>query len=822
MAALDFPEIPGYRILAEVGHGGVGRVYVASRTGDDGSRVAIKILQPGIQVREKEVLRFAREGKVGRSLHHPHILPVIELGEYQGNPYLVLEYVEGETLHQRIARQRTSGGRRGAEDLAADLRVVARIARALEFAHSNGIVHRDVKPANVLLRRDGHPFLIDFGLARDLDSRSMLTSSNMIMGTPWYMAPEQLRGDVGTVGKASDIYALGATLHEVVAGVVPFRARTYEELRRKVLEEEPPRLSVAAPSAPHGLEAIVLKALEKDPGHRYATAGALAEDLERVISGIEPHSSGFRLLARRTLRRIGRRRLQIASLSVVVLSLAMIALWSAARGKAAELAEEKVRGHFLYGDMALENGEVGTALREFEAAAALQPGNPECELHAAIAHDLGGQAEEARACMARAVSKGFTERPTAAPGPLESLVLGLFATYRHDDVAAETHLRRATEEQPDLYTAWLALSRAQQALGKRAEALRSLASCMASLKPRSALQPRFRTMEALLREQMGDYAGAARSLEDLAREDGAAADVHAQLGRIYCKLLRLPDGERELRLALAVDPRNASVLFNLAMALLRQGKNDEAVRYAREELALKGGFTIGHIVLARAAQLEGRGDEARNEFQIALAGRPEEHAEHAEKLLLAQELYGEGERLHKRHDDQAALAKYRECLAMDPEHIGALMYVAQDAWVSDKFAEAEEGFALATSAWESAARDPYAPSAAWHRLFLERGNWQAIQVGRFGVACRLGREETARDALQQIEAQLSEAGENGSELVKENALNLAEALAECAVASCRDCARAREIVARFRLEEFSRKRPDALEVLAKIARICPD
>ncbi len=287
------PAPPGervgpYRITSLIGAGGQGMVHEAvdSRLG---RRVALKVLPPALLRSGSARTRFRREAELLSRLDHPGIATVFEAGEADGVPFLAMRLLEGESLARRIARERerSSAGsmarttdRKTLEEI---LLIIEKTARALHEAHEIGVVHRDVKPENVLITPEGEPVLIDFGLARDLDSDSeSLTRSGDVLGTPVYMAPEQIRGEVRAIEARSDVYALGVVLYECVALRPPFQAPTREALYRSILERDPPPLRRLAPHCPKDLSVVVETCIEKRIERRYQSALHLAEELARV------------------------------------------------------------------------------------------------------------------------------------------------------------------------------------------------------------------------------------------------------------------------------------------------------------------------------------------------------------------------------------------------------------------------------------------------------------------------------------------------------------------------------------------------------------
>src|SRR5262249_48089170 len=219
--------------------------------------------------------RFRDEAEVAARFHHPNIIQVYEVGELEGQGYLVLEYAGGGSLQQKL------GGNPQPPREAA--RLIEPLARALNYAHQRGIVHRDLKPANVVLTEDGIPKVTDFGLAKLLERGAGLTQTGDIMGTPSYMAPEQAQGTPSDVTPATDIYALGAILYEMLTGRPPFKGATPLSTLSQVAGQEPLAPGKLQRHTPRELETICLKCLEKEPKKRYATALDLADDLRRFL-----------------------------------------------------------------------------------------------------------------------------------------------------------------------------------------------------------------------------------------------------------------------------------------------------------------------------------------------------------------------------------------------------------------------------------------------------------------------------------------------------------------------------------------------------------
>src|SRR6516165_7766961 len=259
-----------------LGRGGMGIVYKARHLRLKRS-VALKMLITGAYAGPRERARFQREAESVAGLRHANIVQVYDVGEHEGWPYFTMELLEGGSLAQALACTPQPARQAAA--------LVATLAEAMQVAHRGGIVHRDLKPANILLTNDGTPKIADFGLARHFDGEPAFTLSGTRIGTPSYMAPEQVIGKTGTIGPAADIYALGVLLYEMLTGRPPFRGETAAETERQVLNHEPVSPSRLNPKVPRDLETICLKCLSKEPGRRYGGAAALAADLRRFVEG---------------------------------------------------------------------------------------------------------------------------------------------------------------------------------------------------------------------------------------------------------------------------------------------------------------------------------------------------------------------------------------------------------------------------------------------------------------------------------------------------------------------------------------------------------
>jgi len=451
-AVQDRPAVPGYEVLQELGRGGMGVVYQA-RQSSLNRLVALKMLLPGGAAVPELLARFRAEAGVLARLQHPNIITIFDIGEHQGRPYFTMEYVAGPSLARLV------GGR--PQEPGASAQLLETLARTMAAVHGQGIVHRDLKPANILLQNkseirnpkseiapsdfgfrtsdfesriaDFEPKVTDFGLARDQTTGGRLTQTNLTMGTPAYMAPEQ--AGRGPVGPAADVYALGSILYEMLTGRPPFQGGTAAETLDELRNAEPVSPAQLRPRLPRDLETICLKCLEKAPAGRYGSALDLADDLRRFQSGEPIRARPLGPLGR--AMRWGRRRPLVAGLLMLSALLAVslvvtILVYNAQLAEALARAESKTetqRQHIVQLDIsigvaALQDGDSFTALLRFTEALRLDEGDPEHELedrrHIAIALGKGPRLLELRSIPGRILCT----RPHANGGWLAAIHAG--------------------------------------------------------------------------------------------------------------------------------------------------------------------------------------------------------------------------------------------------------------------------------------------------------------------------------------------------------------------------------------------------------------
>jgi len=294
--AFELPvQFGDFELLEEIGRGGMGVVYKARQASLDRT-VALKMILRGTLASTEDLARFRAEAEAAAQLSHEGIVPVYEVGQHDGHSFFSMQLIEGDTLSQRLAA--------GPLPPRAAAAILLRVSRAIHAAHDAGVLHRDVKPSNILIDKDGRPHVTDFGLAKRVEGQESLTRTGAVLGTPSYLAPEQAIGARGVLGPATDVYGLGAVLYQMLTGRPPFQAATPLETVMLVVEQEvvPPRL--LNPRADRDLELIALQCLQKPPELRYASAASLADDLQAYLEGdpISARSGRFSAIMARWFR----------------------------------------------------------------------------------------------------------------------------------------------------------------------------------------------------------------------------------------------------------------------------------------------------------------------------------------------------------------------------------------------------------------------------------------------------------------------------------------------------------------------------------------
>jgi eukaryotic-like serine/threonine-protein kinase len=657
------PALPGYQLLRELGRGGMGVVYLARQT-PPGRVVAVKTVLAGHLSSAEDRARFRREIEAIARLDHPHIVPVYAVGEAPradgqgGRPYFSMKFYPGGSLAQQVRGPST--------DLPGHARLVETVARAVHHAHQRGILHRDLKPHNVLLDEAGQPHVTDFGLAKRFDPHADATPGSGVVGTPGYIAPEQARGGQ-FVTTASDVYGLGAILYELLTGEPPFRGETALATLLQAAERPPPRPSLRNPRVPRDLETICLKCLEKEPRQRYGSAQELAEDLARWRAG-EPIQARPAAPLERAWRwcRRNPREAATAALALVLLAVAAVGAWwldrrqaghreDLARQEARRQAEQELLQRQARGRVRGALAQLPALCRQFswgQAAAVLARAEQEAadlgldELLAAVRQAqrelaLAVRLDELRLDRAMIDDGG---RPHRGP----QLVQANREAFRKHSLDLEAG---APEE----------LARRVRESAFREEMLAALnywAANDARLRPRLRVVVRAVDPDAWPGRvaDLLPWRGLAEQKAQLAALDVSrlGPTVLARLGRAVSEREEGEEGLDLLRAAQRRHPADFWINVALANALIRRGRHEDAIGYLRAALAVRRQCVVVQNNLGVALAGRGRPDEAIAHYRAALGldrGAPLIH-------------YNLGNALMVRGRTEDAILAYREAIRL--------------------------------------------------------------------------------------------------------------------------------------------------------------
>ncbi len=652
----DLPRIPGYDVEALLGRGGMGVIYKARHLRLN-RFVALKMLLAGAYAGPPERARFQREAEAVASLRHASIVQVYDVGDHEGCPYFTMELLEGGSLAQALASTPQPARQAAA--------LLITLAEAMQVAHQAGIVHRDLKPANILLTAEGAPKVADFGLARPFEGETALTLSGARIGTPSYMAPEQMIGKAGTIGPAADIYALGAVLYEMLTGRPPFRGETASETERQVIHDEPVSPSRLNTKVPRDLETICLKCLSKESQRRYVSAAALADDLRRFGEGrpIQAQPVGWGERSWRWCRRNPTGAALAAALSALVLLAVGGGLWLGRQGaerqgrarEAVEAALAQIPGLRRQGRWPEAEAVLAQGRSRLDEA-----GSDDLRRRLARAgEDLRLAAALERIRLTPAIEGNNFDFPGMAEAYARAFEhAGLHVRGNEEAVAARI---RDSELRPQLVTALDHWAYVADAVGDRRSMTRLL-ELARRVDPDPRWGDRFRDpdlwrdrgrLKRLAAEAQQQLAGQAPETgpptplvtllaRKLGQKDGQAEPLlraaQARHPEDFWLNYALGEALRErkpaeavgfYRAALATRPTVASVQFEIGMALFRQNQVDEAMAEVRRAIELDPRGAPAHHQMGICLRAMGRLDEAMAEFRRAIELDPKAEWPHS-------------------------------------------------------------------------------------------------------------------------------------------------------------------------------------------------
>jgi tetratricopeptide (TPR) repeat protein/tRNA A-37 threonylcarbamoyl transferase component Bud32 len=727
-----------FELIEAIGSGAFGTVYKARDLRLDRT-VAIKVPRSGNLADRADLDRFLREARSVARLRHPSIVPVHDVGEHEGVPYLVSDFVQGLTLTDLLSARRLTS-REAAE-------LVAAVAGALQYAHEQGVVHRDVKPSNILLDDVGRPHLMDFGLARRDAGDVTMTIDGQVLGTPAYMSPEQARGEGHRVDGRGDVYSLGVVLYQMLTGELPFRG-TPRMLLHRVLHDEPRRPRSLNDRIPRDLETICLKAMAKEPGRRYTSAAELGADLRRFLAG-EPIRAR-RVGAVEHAWRWCRRNPAVAGLGAAAfLAMALgtaVSTAQAIRARRAVAAEKAATAAAQ-----AREAEMRAVLEFFEdrVLAAARPKGQEGGLGRAVT------LRQAIDAALPSATEGFAAQPLVEARLRRTLGTSYLDLGEPGKAAEQFAASRALyarhhgPDDPDTLRSVHGLAFSYLWLGRLAEALQL-----------------FEETLALRKAKLGsDHPDTLGSMNDL-------AVIYQVLGR-NDEALRLHEETLALQKAkLSPDhPDTLGSMNDLATAYRALGRNDEALRLHEETLALRTArlgpdhaATLRTMLnLALTYQALGRWDEALAACGRALAlGADDIDTWNQAAILWARNGDRAGYRAHcgrmldrfgQTTDPIIAERTAKACLLLPLggteqeaacELADRAVALARDHWVQP-WAEATRGLAAYR-------REQFADAVAWADRCLARGpgDWNRevpAHLVRAMALSRLGRPDEAGAAL---------------------------------------------------------------------------
>jgi tetratricopeptide (TPR) repeat protein len=827
--------VGGFRLRERIGRGAMGEVWAAEELALGGRMVALKLLRPDLAPDPRAMERFRREALAGARIRHPGVVAVYSVGRVLGQPYIAQELVEGgQTLATLIAQARLQG-KPGGEHFRRAARLVAQVADALQAVHDHDIVHRDVKPQNILVAPDDVVKVADLGLAH-LAGENVLSLTGDVMGTFCYMSPAQAQGEVKDLDGRADVFSLGATLYELLTLQRAFAGDTPPEILRKILHEDPPSSRTLHLHLPRDLELITHKALEKRAADRYASMAELAEDLRRFLRGepIQAKAASFRGRVRKWARRH-----PTWSVGLCLTGLALPSLAWMAGVNARERDQRRQAQHerfLLNAQWMSEVGHMERAATLVEAALALDASDPTGHLILAAGYARLGRIPERNVELGRARQLGFGESAEGLDSALEHGAYGLYLMSQldPDDYAeAEQHLRLALELDPEHHGFLFSLYQMHIANGRVDEAVAALVTFRDRLPP---VEPLFQVVDALLLEHRGELRAALDTLEHLAAQPGMSEEELSQLrwnrqaGRLCLRLAELERAEQFLRRAVEEAPTDYVSWDNLAVLYIEramQGDHGEETRTAARECAdraLRGipslpnpfrvrawlaVWELCHAPVGADPRENPAWQEARASLDRLAELDPANTAPELEADLRLLEAWHAGVSAYSAKDFELARERFEALLEVAPENLRSVALLGQCLFHVGRYVEGLTTLERALALWEDPNREEETEDY-WLGAIL---------------AWTLGNADKAGDApaFAQARARLAKELDRGARFQKEELLVSAEFLAT-ASPELQDCELAWQLVIDHALEsafEGGAGREEARGALRRIEEACP-
>lgn len=592
-----------YPIRKQLGKGGMGKVFQAYDP-ELKRDVALKTM---LAFEDEQMLkRFIQEAEMMAKLSHPYIVKVYDIGNTDGIPYFAMEFVEGRTLAQCLQQEKIPV-RRVAE-------MMRKVAEAIHYAHRHGILHRDMKPSNIMVDNQGEPKVMDFGLAMNASSDSKLSQSGVAIGTPAYMPPEQALGKRRALDERSDVYSLGAVLYESLTGVAPFHGTTSQIILKQVIERDPVPPSQIAPRVPKELENICLTAMAKDKQHRYSSAQEFAEDLERFLSHervLASAPSRFYKFSKwfHQNRLLGGVTVSLGLLFIVVSFL----FYHKIQVKEREINDAKVKA---------QEAEAKSKEVEHKAIQAAE----EYRMLQAAEERKARRAQEERAKASEELQRAKEELAGKIPSrlsgklsPAEKVYMqGLKYCKMGRLVEAEAAMQKVIELSPKFVPALNDLGVIYYRKGRVAEAINSWEKALA-LNPKSPTTY-MNLGSAYFHE--GRDAEAIATLRKALELDPKSSRVRVCLGNLYKQQKKLTEAREEYTAAIRLNPENYDGYNGLGAISMLQGNLDEAVKSFCQAIKIYPDGEEAHNNLGCVYLEQGKITEAAAKFETALQLRP--------------------------------------------------------------------------------------------------------------------------------------------------------------------------------------------------------